>query len=190
MIHLAVARIVCPDASGAFVIGNFAPDFTNDRFRKDMIHLRGKTDRWSALAALAKTVSPDDPLMEGWLLHLFTDACWDEGPQAVYARGFGEGWFRPYREEIGRATFWIFHHEPWAKEYWVRAQNAHLRDVDVEGGPSVADMLAYRDHVGAKHAPMPDAPSAAFPPDLIDAFARETAARYIAWREEVSICRV
>lgn len=77
MIHLSVAHEIAPNAQGLFWVGNFAPGYTNDRDFKSRIHLRSEPDRWAALKDLYATINQECPFEQGWFLHLFVDACWD-----------------------------------------------------------------------------------------------------------------
>lgn len=181
MIHLMTAHYYRPDAPGSFLLGCFAPDFTNDRLRKDTIHLRLEEDRWSALMDMSEKIDPADDFMEGWLFHLFTDACWDEGPQKTY-REANSDWFIPYRNEIGLATYHIFHREPWVREVWRKVMSAPLQAASVPLGATAEEVGWYRDRVDKKHSESADTPSTAFPPDMICVFAEKTAREYGLWR--------
>jgi len=69
-IHLLVAHSIEPEAQNLFWIGNFAPDYTNDRELKDKIHLRDTRDRWNSLEKLYLDIDKNNIFNIGWFLHL------------------------------------------------------------------------------------------------------------------------
>ena len=189
MIHLAVAHEIEPEGPGLFWVGNFAPDYTNDRALKDHIHLRDAADRWAALAKLNSELDPANPFERGWLMHLFTDACWDEHFISDFrdwylASHADENWFQAYREEIGLDTYYLYHREPWAKEVWRRIERADLDEVATTLPIAPAENRWYRDRVAERHASSdPASAPRFFTLDMLEGFRQTTAERYRKWRE-------
>ena len=133
MIHLLVAHEIKPDASDLFMVGNFAPDYTNDRELKDKIHLRNSEDRWTSLRKLYSDIDKKSDFDCGWFLHLFVDTCWDEKQFIEYKNWFeftntdtDRQWFLSYREEIGFATYYLYHRLSWAGKVWQSIKSAKL----------------------------------------------------------------
>jgi len=183
MIHLLTAYIYAPASSGLFFMGCFMPDFTNDRDKKDSIHLRNVENKWESLAQVAVACDPNDSFREGWLFHLFTDSCWDESILQEYiANSELNNWFMPYREQTKLATYWLFHNLEWSQNIWERINNASLENVNIENGPTIVEMDWYRKGVFEKHKDNNTEASTAFPPSLLYTFAKETSERYIKWR--------
>jgi hypothetical protein len=183
MIHILTAYDYERDASGQFFMGCFMPDYTNERQRKDAIHMRDVEDRWGALAEFAELCGPVDAFREGWLFHLFTDACWEEGPLREYIEKIAPaGWFVPYREQTKLASYWLFHNLNWAQSVWDRIMEAPLNVTGIVHGPTIGEMDWYRAGVRDKHVENVAQTSESFPPDMLFAFAKQTAARYREWR--------
>jgi hypothetical protein len=187
MVHLMVAREVEPTGGALFWVGNFAPDCVTEREKKDPLHLRDRTDRWAALTELREALDPADPLARGWLLHLFTDTCWDAGQiglfRAWHARKEpGADWFVRYRAEIARATFWLYRALPWAEGVMGEIANADL-SAPRAALPVPTELIKwYRDRVVERHTGSdPDSAPLFYERAALDAFARETAGRYIDW---------
>lgn len=65
MIHLLIAHELRPDAEDLFWVGNFAPDYTNDRLLKDAIHFRNSSDCWEALNQLKSIIDSKNPFEAG-----------------------------------------------------------------------------------------------------------------------------
>ena len=191
MIHFLVARAVEPGASPAFWVGNVAPDYASERELKDRIHLLGGGDRWAALAGLRDKLDIANPFERGWLLHLFTDARWEDGLFLSYRNwaetvGYGEGWFAGYREESNLATCHLYHSLPWAKRVMDAISSFDLHSVETSLPISRAECAWYLDRVVRRHkesdpACMPRFFSAALPA----AFAGETALKYREWMDQM-----
>ena len=187
MIHLMVAREVEPGADALYWIGNFAPDCVTEREKKDPLHLRNKPDRWAALAELRATLDMGNPLARGWLLHLFTDTCWDAAQIGAFRawhakRRPSEDWFLPYRAEIARATFWLYHTLAWANAVMEDIAGADLfaRQTALPVPTELVDW--YRERVIERHigSDPEDAPQF-YERAALEAFAKETAKRYADW---------
>ncbi len=187
MIHLMVAREVEPDGEALFWVGNFAPDCVTEREKKDPIHLRDRPDRWAALAELRAALKIDDPLARGWLLHLFTDTLWDARQIGLFRTWHaknnpGEDWFLPYRAEITRATFWLYHALPWAKGAMDGIAGADLASMRTELPVSIEQVDWYRARVVERHAGSDPANAPRFyERTSLEDFARATAERYRDW---------
>ena len=187
MIHLMVAREVEPAGGALFWVGNFAPDCVTEREKKDPLHLRDRVDRWAALAELREVLGADDPLARGWLLHLYTDTCWDARQiglfRAWHAReNPGEHWFLPYRAEIARATFWLYRALPWAEDVMGEIAEADLSAPRAALPVPVELIDWYRARVVERHTGSePDSAPLFYNRAGLDAFARETAERYREW---------
>lgn len=185
MIHFYVVHEYKPDAPGEFFAGNIAPDTVNEWELKDRIHLRRIPDRLAALGELAARTDPEDQFSEGWLLHLYTDLRWDEGPVARHHEANpGDGWFTMYRSQIAMATYHLYHTESWAREVAALAAGVDITGVPLPEGISCEDVKAYTHRVRDKHVNGNPAPSPDFPPDMVAEFARETARMYAKWRQE------
>lgn len=103
----------------AFFAGSIAPDSVSDREPKDLMHLRVYPNRAKALENLYKThrkLYQNDSFAAGCFFHLYTDFLWDNTALASYKRdytGGGEnGWFLPYRAEIGVLSALLYRTNP------------------------------------------------------------------------------
>lgn len=198
-IHLLVAYKYNPSGSAEFYIGNIAPDAVRDREDKDRTHLRNlpETERVVALAGLAKRLdlSRDENL--GAVLHLYTDILWDTSQLKRYIQSYGEGWFRPYRQQTAIAGAWMYHNLPEIRRLWELVAGAVenslavnacriiceriLGDCKIGCGVecgNVREMILY--NYSWNVANNPD-PSPAFPPDVIERFADSAARSFAAF---------
>jgi hypothetical protein len=193
MIHLLTAHEINPAAPDLYWVGNFAPDFTTERQQKDTIHLRNISNRFEALGQLRATLDPDNPFEMGWLLHLFTDLCWDQEIIPKYQQDFekqypGQPWFFRYREEIGLASYYLSHHLDWAASIWARIKAADLSAVSSVLPVTSVELEEYRDRVYRKHTESdPASVSTYFTESAVHRFARETAAKFKEWTPEYVI---
>ena len=187
MIHLMVAREVEPHADALFWVGNFAPDCIVEREQKDPIHLRDQPDRWAALERLREALNKSDPLARGWLLHLFADSCWEETQLKLYqawhaAAHPGESWFLPYRAEISRVTFHLYHALAWGREIMDEIAQADLENWRGKLPVAIAPIDLYRRRVVERHTKSdPEEEPLFYKRDALDDFARETADKYLRW---------
>ena len=190
MIHLMVARKVEPNGGALFWVGNFAPDCVTEREKKDPLHLRDRADRFQALTELRGALDMGNPLARGWLLHLFVDTCWDARQIGRFRTWYvplhpGDDWFPAYRAEIARATFWLYRALPWANAVMDEIAGAELSK---EGKtlPVPLELVDwYRGRVVERHAGSdPESAPWFYEMDGIEAFARETAARYREWMQK------
>jgi hypothetical protein len=188
MIHLLTAYQLEPEATGLFWAGSFAPDYTNDREKKDTIHLRLIPNRFDALAKMYDPGAND--FERGWFLHLFTDACWDEAQLPAYIEwfttaNFGGNWFSHYREEIGAVSYGLYHSRPWAKGVWELIRDADLTAVKTTLPVTPEENGWYRDRVARKHAESDPAQTPRFyTEEMVTVFAEETAKWYRKWAAE------
>ena len=190
MIHLAVGRAFDADASGLFYVGNLAPDFTDERAIKSVIHLRSAPDREVALRELCGKLDLENAFELGWLLHLFADWRWDSSVVPAFHEGFTGGedkWFLAYRAELGRLSRSMFHNEPWRREVWeridaedVQAALSDMRKV-TPVLPVPLELGWYCNRVERRHAMDFDASPELFTAEMALEFAEETAGTFKRW---------
>lgn len=190
MIHLLLAREVNQEAPDLFWVGNFAPDFTNEREIKDRIHLRTASNRLEALSNLRDTLDAGNPFEMGWLLHLFADMCWDSSMYKSFQQKYenittDQHWFSKYREELGFASFYLYHHLDWAPQLLNQIKNTDLSSISSGLPISQQEIEGFRDRVYDKHTLSdPASISSEFNEALLLNFARETAQKYKAWNKQ------
>jgi len=187
MIHLLVAHEIKPKSPDLFWVGNFAPDFTNDRQIKDEIHLRNAVNRFEALRQFRKTINDNDPFESGWLLHLFVDACWDEIKISAFQQKHknnpdDEQWFLKYRQEIVLASYYLFHHMDWAPQIWNQILKADLSSIQSQLPITRNQIEWLREMVYKKHSESNvNSLSIEYNKEQLLDFSRETALRYKDW---------
>ena len=187
MIHLLVAYELKPKAPDLFWVGNFAPDYTNDRQIKDEIHLRNAVNRLEALRELRKKITDNNPFESGWLLHLFVDACWDEIMIPAFQQKYKnnsdyQDWFIKYREETALASYYLYHHIDWAPQIWNQILNADLSAVTSELPMTQYEIEGYRERVYKRHLESNlNSVSIEYDKDQLLDFSRRTALRYRDW---------
>lgn len=190
MVHLLVAQLLPDGREPLFLLGSIAPDAIAQRpgatrEEKDRMHFRTQ-NRWALLRSLAENASEDDPFSKGYLLHLYTDALWDEGPQADYKVRFpSDNWIVPYRKELGLCGSWLFQHAEWSKDVWAALLSVTAVDCSIGGCPSCSEILAFRDSIYHTHKNRDSGPSAIFSPELVDRFAVETVHAYLKWLQKI-----
>ena len=186
MIHMLTARDYDPAGDDRFLLGSIAPDHAFDRKFKDAIHLRDREDRPSALAALRDRLDLTDGYALGWLLHLFTDLRWDD----TYLRAYREAhekegdWFPGYHRELHSAGYALYHRYDWAEAACAAALRVDLATLppDLPGTPEQIEL--FRSILMEKTRESdPAIASAAFPPEVVEPFAAETAADFRCWLE-------
>ncbi len=202
-IHLLAAYKYNPRGSTEFFVGSLAPDAVSDRADKDRTHMRDipVSERPAALAALALRLDLSRDLEFGILLHLYTDYMWDTTLQKRYIETFGPGWFLPYREHIGIAGAWIYHHDPEIERIWKEVADAVSGDLKIavcdavcgaynlecdkkryaECG-DVKSLILYNYHYNKDND---IGSSSAFPPGDVDRFAADTAAAFMEFLHRV-----
>ncbi|MDP4182577.1 MAG: hypothetical protein Q8942_15995 [Bacillota bacterium] len=187
MIHLLAAYEINPKALDLFWVGNFAPDFTNDRQLKDEIHFRNASNRMEALNQLRKKIDDNDPFETGWLLHLFVDACWDEIMIPAFQKkyindGDCQNWFIKYREETSLASYYLYHHSDWAPKIWAQILNADLSIIKSELPITQNDIEWYRERVYKRHSESDiNSVSLEYNAEQLIDFSRKTARKYLEW---------
>lgn len=187
MIHLLAAYEISPNAQDLFWVGNFAPDYTNDRQFKDEIHFRNTSDRMEALRQLRKKIDSNNPFESGWLLHLFVDACWDEIMIPAFQQKYKNNsaykdWFIKYREETGLASYYLYHHIDWAPQIWAQILNADLSIIESELPINQYEIQWYRERVYRKHSESDiNSVSLEYSKDRLLDFSRKTAHKYMEW---------
>ncbi|OQA13321.1 MAG: hypothetical protein BWY64_03677 [bacterium ADurb.Bin363] len=187
MIHLLVAYEINPVASDLFWFGNFAPDYINDRTLKDKIHFRDNPNRMEALRQFRKKFKNDNSFEAGWLLHLFVDACWDELMIPPFQQKYKDNpafqdWFLKYRQEIGLASFYLYHHLEWTSKIWSQILNADLSTISRDVPITQNEAELYRSIVYKKHSESSiHSFSIEYSKDLIFDFSKKTAEKYIDW---------
>lgn len=187
MIHLLIAYEIDPKAPDLFWVGNFAPDYTNDRQLKDEIHFRNTSNRLEALRQFRQKIDTSNSFEAGWLLHLFVDACWDEIMISVFRQNYqnnyaSQDWFVKYREETTLASFYLYHHMDWAHQIW-----AQILDADLSTIPTVLPILQheaewYRERLYKRHLESDiNSESIEYSEKRLLEFSRETAHKYAEW---------
>jgi hypothetical protein len=187
MIHLLVAYEINPKAPDLFWIGNFAPDYTNDRQFKDEIHLRNTVNRMEALKKLREKIDDNNPFESGWLLHLFVDACWDKMMIPAFQQKYenncvDQDWFIKYREEISLASYYLYHHTDWAPQIWIKILNADLSSIVSVLPITQHETEWYRKRLYSRHAESNfNSVSAEYDKEQIMSFSRKTVLKYKEW---------
>ena len=192
MIHLLTARELLAahninsEAPGLFWFGNFAPDFTEEREKKDLIHFRTVPDWLEALRQLKDSLDLANPFQLGWLLHLFADLCWDETVfqafRLKYENAPVQPWFRTYRNEIGLATYYLYHHIDWAPAVFGQIKNTDMQDIPAILPVTGEELEQFRDRVHKKHTESdPASVSSEYSEEMMMRFARATARKFTEW---------
>ena len=180
MIHLILAKKVNPEGSVSYFVGNIAPDAIKDRHDADATHFRDLKDRQPALISFAKEAIND--FTEGILLHLYFDWKWDTIIRQKYINMVGDEWFATYRNELGFAGSYAFHHTDWAKQLWHDMDSLDVSCYGTTPRTSADDVKIHVNRNNKWHNDNITEPSQAFPPELIDSFTTQIAKEYIDWR--------
>ena len=196
MIHLLAAKLLGEAAENAgrpdiyrsplYWAAAIAPDAVYEREPKDESHFRLEPDRESALRAYAEPKK--DPFGVGVVFHLYLDFLWDNECLPEYREWYertvrGDGWFSPYRKEIGKTSAWLYHHLDWAKGVWAQmdgcdpAAYGPVRNADAE------TVCAYIRRSYKWHRENDIPASDFFTPEYAERFAASAAERFLAWRE-------
>ena len=183
MIHMLVAEAYDPKRTPALMAGSVAPDAVEDRSFKDRFHLRDVPDRFEALADWARSRDLSDPYSDGFILHMYTDILWDNGPQAELRTPTGNEWFRPYRRAIHRTSCRLYHVLPWAPPLW----DEMLRWADAQGGAmrmglpmNMASEFLHKTH--GWHVDNDPEDFGYYTREKVEAFASIAAESYSAWK--------
>lgn len=186
MIHLLTAHKYHPEASVLFRIGNIAPDSVSEREEKDKTHLRNRPDRLNALRELALTMDLSDDFSKGILLHLFLDYYWDSSPMRNFIENHKDGnWFFDYRNEIGIASAWLFHHIGWSRRAWDEMAACPMSAYGHVQWIVKEDVADFIDRNNKWHAENDIGPSSAFTPDFIEEFTDKVAAEFKNWLKDI-----
>lgn len=183
MIHLLAAQEIPGGDAPLFRLGSLAPDYLSRREEKDAIHLRREPDRYQALLRLAERLDRKDPFEAGWLVHLLADLRWDTEIIPVFRDSLppGADWFPLYRKECHRAGYALYHSKPWSHEAMKDVLEVDLNSLRTCLTIDLPALGEFRRMLVRKHEESPaDSRSAAFPPELLERFARETAAEAAA----------
>jgi len=178
--HLLLAHKVKTNGSILFFIGNLAPDAVIDREEKDITHFRNAVDRSAALIELANNTSPTDDFSEGVLLHLYMDWQWDSYVENSF--DMTVNWFSEYRNELGFAGSYAYHHTDWAKELWDQMERCNTSDYGYIPGATAVGLGEFISRNKKWHNDNETEASTALPPQLIDEFVEHTAEEYTKWR--------
>lgn len=179
MIHLLVAREIPGGDAPLFCLGSLAPDYLSRREEKDAVHLRREPDRYQALLRLAEQLDRKDPFEAGWLVHLLADLRWDTEVIPVFRGSLPPeaDWFPLYRKECHRAGYALYHSRPWSRKAMEDVLEVDLNALHTGLTIDLPALEAFRRMLVRKHEESPaDSRSAAFPPELLERFSRETAA--------------
>ena len=183
MIHLLAAQEIPGGDAPLFRLGSLAPDYLSRREEKDAVHLRREPDRYQALLRLAERLDRKDPFEAGWLVHLLADLRWDTEIIPVFRDSLppGADWFPLYRKECHRAGYALYHSKPWSHEAMKDVLEVDLNSLRTCLTIDLPALGEFRRMLVRKHQESPaDSRSAAFPPELLERFARETAAEAAA----------
>ena len=183
MIHLLAAQEIPGGDAPLFRLGSLAPDYLSRREEKDAAHLRREPDRYQALLRLAERLDRKDPFEAGWLVHLLADLRWDTEIIPVFRDSLppGADWFPLYRKECHRAGYALYHSKPWGHEAMKDVLEVDLNSLRTCLTIDLPALEEFRRMLVRKHEESPaDSRSAAFPPELLERFARETAAEAAA----------
>lgn len=186
MIHLLTAYEVKKEAPDLFWVGNFAPDYINDRYEKDKVHFRNCVNRISVLNEFKTKININNPFEEGWLLHLFVDNFWDEEVISKFKENHKKDndtseWFLKYRNETSIASFSLFHSLPWSKKIWNQILKADLSKIHSSLPINEEDISLFIKRVYKRHCESENTSSSLYTEDMITSFAKITAKRYLSW---------
>jgi len=182
-IHLAVAHAFDPNASGTFYFANIAPDYTDARAIKDIIHLRNKPDRHEALFELRERIDIKNDFQFGWLLHLFADWKWDTTVIPEFEKSYSgkDYWFYAYRSELGRLSRYMYRALTWVPDVWRRIRACDFTDIyDLCSVlPVPLELQWYSDHVYRLHSEGgAEPPPSVFTLEMALKFAENTAKQF------------
>lgn len=141
-----------------------------------------------ALRQLREKIDNNNPFEAGWLLHLFVDTCWDEIMIPAFQNKYKnssafEDWFIKYRGETALASYYIYHHMDWAPQIWTQILNADLSTIKSELPITQYDVELYRDRVYRRHSESDkNSVSQEYTEEQVLDFSRETACKYIKWK--------
>ena len=187
MIHLLTAYEVNKNGSDLFWIGNFAPDYINDRKTKDTVHFRDSSNRLESLNKLKNEIDSNNQFESGWLLHLFVDSCWDEKMITAFKAKYKfddttQDWFIKYREETSLASYYLYHKYEWTSKMWEQILNADLSSLNSNLPVTQSDIKGYIERIYKRHSESDiNSVSTEYSEEIIVEFAKNTAKLYIEW---------
>ena len=187
MIHLLTAYEVNKNGSDLFWIGNFAPDYINDRKTKDTVHFRDSSNRLESLNKLKNEIDSNNQFESGWLLHLFVDSCWDEKMIPAFKEKYKfydttQDWFIKYREETSLASYYLYHKYEWAAKMWEQILNADLSSLNSNLPVTQSDIKGYIERIYKRHSESDiNSVSTEYSEEIVVEFAKNTANLYIEW---------
>lgn len=190
MIHLLTAYEVNKNGSDLFWIGNFAPDYINNRKLKDKVHFRDSADRLYSLNKLKREIDFNNQFETGWLLHLFVDSCWDKEMIPAFKRKYqfeetNPDWFLQYRAETSLASYYIYHKYEWSVKMWEQILTADLSVINSNLPVTQADIKDYMERLYKRHSESDvNSISNEYSEETVINFAKNTAEKYIKWISE------
>lgn len=193
MMHLLLAKKIHNSYPIEFFIGSIAPDAIAIRENytfadKNKLHFRNSNIRLDDIYNLAKTVDMNDPFQEGYILHLFFDAYWDNDCIMKYIRDFGEdGWFRRYRNEISRAGSWIYHNDAEIAEIWDNMFAFNKTIEKIVQGITQDEITGFINRNYAWHRDNKLEPSSAFTPVFIIDYIDMIKDKYLDFKDKVLV---
>jgi len=182
-----VARKAYSDAGIAFFVGTLAPDATApydnmDKEKKDKIHYIGVPDMEAALKDFA--LKAENDYLKGFLLHLYVDWKWNTTYLSDFVSKNESGlqkWYSLYDTENRQMTSYAFYSTEWASELYDQMEKwDYTGFVDTE---FITKDVSQNWVLSAKKWLSDNKldPSTAFPPELIEKFASDTADSFIEW---------
>jgi hypothetical protein len=182
MIHLLTAHKVDPNGCLLFLMGNVAPDAVVNWQEKEVKHFRNSLNRSQALINLAGNTEKCDDFAEGMLLHLYLDWRWDTLVRDDFIKKIGHDWFSKYREELGLAGSYAFHHTDWGKSVWAQMDSYDAAMYGKVDGATAEELKNFISRNNKWHNDNNIGPSTAFTPEFIDEFTSKVADEYTIWR--------
>ena len=179
-IHLVVAKKVNPNAGLDFFIGTLAPDSVSGK-EKAINHFRNEADMELALKKFAQTIDIKNEYLKGFLLHLFVDWKWNNSILADFAEKEGDGWYKKNYDEGGLIESYGCHNTEWAyklRQKMDSCNNFNYAETEFVTVESIKAMFKNSNKWKEKNK---TEPSTAFPPELIERFAADTANDFIKW---------
>lgn len=113
-------------------------------------------------------------------MHLLADLRWDTGIIPAFRASLPEeaDWFPLYRRECHRAGYALYHGLPWSRKAMEDVQKVDLTALHTSLELDLPALEEFRRMLFRKHEESPaDSRSDHFPPELLERFARETAAK-------------
>jgi RimJ/RimL family protein N-acetyltransferase len=182
MMHLMMAHKINPNGDVLYYLGNIAPDAVSDWKKKDLTHVRNLENRRDALDDLARKIDPTDSFAEGILMHLYLDWKWDlKARDAFISKTKGE-WVQKYREEIGKASSYAYHHTDWASSIWEAISACDVSKYGNIPGATARECKNFIERNHRWHKETKTKRSKEFSPKFIEKFINKTAKEYVEWK--------